>query len=177
MATIQGQIDRLTAIERRLNGGAINAVTIAGADMAAAIANRVIETGVAAAGDKFTPYSPIKFPAYLYVSKALNAVGEAKTRAAAKRKEGISWGTFRTYNGRQKAYKNFAFSLEMWRNFGVKSVTYSGGIYTLTLGGKTKASADKIGWMSAQEKRSIIAANRVEKGRAGESLLKYAING
>lgn len=146
MGSIQAQIDRLTAIERRLNGGAINAVTIAGADMAAAIANRVINTGEGADGTSFSRYSK----PYLLSVRIPKGLGSKK---------------------------NFSVTNEMWRGFGVKRVEYSGGIYTLTLGGKTKASADKIGWMNAQEGRSIIAPNRVEKEWAVESLLRYVLNG
>ena len=73
--------------------------------------------------------------------------------------------------------KNFSVTNELWRGLGTKSVEYSGGIYTLIIGGRTKASADKIGWMSAQERRSIIAANAVEKDRAAKTVLKFVING
>ena len=177
MASIQGQIDRLTAIERRLNGGALTVLPVIGADLAAQIANRVISTGEDSQGGKFSPYSTKDGPAWWYFGRSVNAGGEAKVRAAAKKKEGVSYSDFRLFNNRGVAEKNFFFRGEMWRGFGFKSVTYSGGVYTVILGGKTKDSADKIGWMSAQEGRSIIAPNMREKGRAGDSLLKFAING
>ena len=177
MSNIQQQIDRLTAIERRLNGGALTVLPVIGADLAAQIANRVISTGEDSQGGKFSPYSTKDGPAWWYFGRSVNAGGEAKVRAAAKKREGVSYSDFRLFNNRGVAEKNFFFRGEMWRGFGVKSANYSGGIYTLILGGKTKDSAEKIGWMSGQEGRSIIAPNRVEKGRAGDSLLKFAING
>ena len=177
MASIQGQIDRLTAIERRLNGGALTVLPVIGADLAAQIANRVISTGEDSQGGKFSPYSTKDGPAWWYFGRSVNAGGEAKVRAAAKKREGVSYSDFRLFNNRGVANKNFFFSGELWRHFGVKSVAYSGGIYTLLVGGKTQASEEKIGWMNGQERRSIIAPNRAEKGRAADSLLRYVLNG
>jgi hypothetical protein len=146
MSDIAEQIARIEAIERRLNGGAIRAVTIAGADLCADIANRVINTGETSTGGRFSNYTPL----YLRRVRIARGLGSVK---------------------------NFSVTNELWRGFSVLRVEYSGGIYVLTIGGRTKASADKIGWMSAQERRSIIAPNAVEKGRAGAAVLKFVING
>ncbi len=176
MSSIQDQINRLEAIERRLDGGAIQAVTVTGADMAASIANRVINTGESADGSKFSPYSTKEVPAYFYYGKSRNASGEAKIKAAAKKREGVSYSEFRGFNNLGQV-KNFSFTNELWRNFNVKKVSYSGGIYSLVLGGANKASEDKIGWMKGQEGKSIIAPNRVETGRAKQEILKFVIHG
>jgi hypothetical protein len=146
MSNIAEQIARIEAIERRLSGGAIRAVTIAGADLCADIANRVINTGETSTGGRFSNYTP------LYLRRVRLARGLSTT-------------------------KNFFVKGEMWGGFRPKSVQYSAGIYVLTIGGFTKASADKIGWMSAQERRSIIAPNVAEKGRAAKTVLKFVING
>lgn len=146
MSSIAEQIARIEAIERRLNGGAIRAVTIVGADLCADIANRVINTGETSTGGRFSNYTPL----YLRRVRLARGLGSVK---------------------------NFSVTNEMFRGLGPKNVEYSSGIYTLIIGGKTKASADKIGWMSAQERRSIISPNAVEKGRAAKTVLKFVING
>lgn len=177
MANIQDQINRLSEIERRLNGGSISFVTKLAADLAADIANRVINDGESADGSKFSPYSTKEVPAYFYYGRSRNAAGEAKVKAANKKKEGVSYKDFRGFNGLGTSVKNFSFTNAMWRGFGVKKVEYSGGVYTVTLGGKTEDSADKIAWMAGQEGRSIIAPNQEEKDRAGKSMAKFIING
>lgn len=177
MSSIVEQIERFEAIERRLNGGAIQPATLVAADMAASIANRVINDGENSEGGKFSAYSTKDVPAYFYYGRSRNAGGEAKVKAAAKKKEGVSYRDFRQFNGLPVDKKNFSFSNAMWRGFGVKKVDYSAGVYTVTLGGKTEDSADKIGWMAGQEGRSIIAPNQEEKNRAKTSLTSFFING
>lgn len=176
MSNIQGQIERIEAIQQRLNGGAIQAVTVAAADLAADIANRVINDGENSEGGKFSAYSTKTVPAYFYFGRSRNAGGEAKVKAANKKKEGVSYKDFRQFNG-LGTVKNFSFTNAMWRGFGVKKVEYAPGFYTVTIGGKTKDSEDKIAWMSGQEGSSIIAPNQIEKGRAGISITKFIING
>ena len=176
MSSIQQQIERMEGIERRLNGGASSVVTLAGADMAADIANRVINNGENSEGSKFSAYSTKAVPAYFYYGRSRNAGGEAKVRAANKKKQGVSYNDFRQFNG-LGTLKNFSFTNALWRGFGMKSVTYSAGVYTLTLGGKTADSADKIEWMHGQEGKSIIAPNQAEKARAAKSITKFVING
>lgn len=176
MSSIQNQINRLEAIERRLNGGAIPAVTVTGADMAASIANRVINTGESADGSKFSAYSTKEVPAYFYFGKSRNASGEARVKAKAKKREGVSYSDFRGFNNLGQV-KNFSFTQAMWRGFGIKAVAYSGGVYTITLGGRTEDSADKIGWMKGQEGKSIIAPNQEEKERAKTEIQRFIITG
>jgi hypothetical protein len=166
----------LEDVERRINGGSIQALTIYGGDMAAQIANRVIDKGENSDGGKFSDYSQKEVPAFFFYGKSRNAGGEAKVKAKAKKKEGVSYSEFRGFNGLGQV-KNFSFTNAMWRGFGVKQVEQSAGIYTLTLGGKTEDSADKIGWMSGQEKRSIIAPNQKELEAAKAKLIKFILNG
>ena len=177
MASIQDKIDYLTEVERRLNGGATHQATAIAADMAASIANRVINDGESADGSKFSPYSTKEVPAYFYYGRSRNAAGEAKVKAANKKKEGVSYKEFRGFNGLPVDKKNFSFSNAMWSGFGVKKVDYQPDFYTLTLGGKTQDSADKLGWMAGQEGRSIIAPNKEELTRAKDELTRYIING
>ena len=171
MTDIAGAIQRLEKIEARLTS-LEKEVAIAGADLCAQIANRVINTGESAKGGKFTPYSTKEVPAFWYRGRSVNATGEAKVRAAEKARKGVSYKDFREFNGRPTAFKNFSFTQEMWRGFGVKKVSYSGGVYTLTIGGKTKESAERIGYMDGQEGQSVIAPTRQETENAAKYLLK-----
>jgi len=109
-------------------------------------------------------------PAFWYIGRSLNAGGESKVKAAAKKKQGVSYKDFREFNNRPTDKKNFSFSNDMWRNFGVKEVSFSGGVYRLEIGGKTADSQDKIDWMEGQEGRSIIAPSKAELNRALVSL-------
>lgn len=174
--SIQSQIDRITAIERRLDGGAIRPATLVAADLAADIANRVIDTGESSDGSKFSAYSTKEVPAFFYYGRSRNAAGEAKVKAANKKRQGVSYSQFRGFNGLGQT-KNFSFTNQLWSGFGVKKVDYSSGTYTITVGGKTKDSQDKIGWMNGQEGKSIIAPNKAELERAKKVLTDFFING
>lgn len=167
---------RLSEIQNRLKNLS-SAVAVAGADLCADIADRIINRGQNDEGAKFSPYSTKQVPAFWYMGRSLNAAGEAKVKAAAKKKQGVSYKEFREYNNRPTNFKNFSFSQEMWRGFGVKSVEQKGGTYTLVIGGKTKESEEKIGWMSGQEGGSIIAPSAEEKRRLLQTLTNKVING
>mgnify|MGYP001025859369 CR=1 FL=1 len=158
-------------IERRLLNLSSD-ITSEGANLCADIADRVINDGRGADGGKFSPYSTKEVPAFWYIGRSLNAGGEAKVKAAAKKKEGVSYKDFREFNNRPTDKKNFSFSNDMWRGFGVKEVKYSGGVYTLEIGGQNAESQDKIDWMSGQEGRSIIAPSKVELKRVLDSLTR-----
>ena len=160
--TISEKIAELEGIEMMLRGGAANIVAALGADLCASIADRVINSGKNADGQQFSPYSEKKVPAFWYTGRSLNASGEAKIKAAAKKKEGVSYREFRQFNNRPGAPKNFSFSNEMWRGFGVKNAQFESGKYILVIGGKTKVSSDRIEFTSSQEGRSIIEPDTQE---------------
>lgn len=170
MGSINQQIERIERIERLLKGGLVDVIAVAGADLCADVANRVINDGKGADGQPFSAYSTKKVPAFWYTGRSLNASGEAKVKAAAKKGEGVSYRDFREFNNRPGSPKNFSFSNEMWRGFGVKSVVFNGSAYVLTIGGKTKDSAEKIGWMTGQEGSSIIAASKEEIERVKRAI-------
>lgn len=83
--SVQAQIERLEKIERNLRSLSDD-VAREGADLCAAIADRVINEGEGASGSKFSPYSTKKVPAFWYIGRSLNAGGEGKVRAAAKKR-------------------------------------------------------------------------------------------
>jgi hypothetical protein len=176
MSSITEMLQKARAIEGRLLNLSREVAT-AGADLCADIADRVINRGERGNGGRFTPYSTNKVPAFWYFGRSLNQSGEAKIRAAAKRKEGVSYKDFREANNRPTGFKNFSFSQEMWRGFGVKNVQFSGAIYTLEIGGQNAESQQKIDWMTGQEGVSIISPSKTELERVVRRLENHVING
>lgn len=158
--------------EELLSGeGAVRIVGEAMQDLVADIANRVIEQGKGADDQPFTPYSTKPVPAFLYYGRSRNQSGESRVRAAAKKKQGVSYRDFRQFNGLPVARKNFSFNNEMWRHFGVKSVRRRGGVVTTTIGGQNAQAANKIQWLSDQERRSIIAPTARELVRVQSNII------
>jgi hypothetical protein len=171
--SVVDQQKRLDEIERRLlNLGP--AIAEYAADMAADIANRVINKGVAGDGKSFGGYSDKGVPAYLYFGRSVNASGEARVRAAAKKREMVSYRDFRVFNSRPVAFKNFSFTNDMWRGFGVLGVkTLARGVYEAELGGGTEDSEFRIAVNSAREKKSIIAPTVDELNAFYDSLYQH----
>ena len=174
--TISQKIAQLEKIEAMLKGGASNLVAAFGSDLCASIAGRVINSGESSDGSSFSSYSTTPVPAFWYFGRSRNSAAEAKVKAAAKRKESISYRQFRGFNNLQEAPKNFSFTNEMWRGFGVKKAEYVGGKYVLLIGGKTKESNERIAWMSGQEGRSIIAPNDQELNRLAKAITDKIVN-
>lgn len=172
--SVNGQIQRVNEIQQRLLN-LTNEVAAEGATMCADIADRVINEGKAGDGGGFSLYSTKKVPAYWYVGRSLNAAGDAKIKAAAKKKEGVSYKDFREFNNRPTDKKNFSFSNEMWRGFGVQKVERTGDAYLLVIGGQNKESQEKIDWMSGQEGKSIIAATKAELSRLIKKLTQKVL--
>lgn len=165
---------KVEGIERKLLNLS-NDVAAEGAVLCADIADRVINEGKDANGGTFSAYSIKPVPAFWYIGRSLNATGDAKVRAAAKKGQGVSYKDFREFNGRPTGKKNFSFSNDMWRGFGVQKVERTGDAYLLVIGGKNRESQDKIDWMSGQEGRSIIAASKNELARLISKLTQKVI--
>ena len=149
-------------VERLLLQRLSDIVHIAALDLVQEIADRVIETGQTADGGKFTPYSERPALAFLYFGQSVNAGGEAKVRKAAKEGRAVSYKQFRQYNGRPTDFKNFSFSNQMWRSFGVVRVYGSGAIATLEIGMKDEEAAGKLADNNRREGRNIIAPSPAE---------------
>jgi hypothetical protein len=164
------KLDRLEGILKGPEAAQI--VELALNDVCADVANRVIETGKDSDNRSFTPYSNAKYPAFWYSGRSRNASGEARVKAAAKKKQGISYAEFRVYNGLPIAFKNFSFNNTMWRGFGVKSVERRGNIIVGMIGGKTEVSKERIENMRRLEGKDIIRPNRNELQRAGRFVVR-----
>ncbi len=160
--SIEQAIQKMDDVERVLLQRLSDIVHIAALDLVQEIADRVIETGQTADGGKFTPYSERPALAFLYFGQSVNAGGEAKVRKAAKEGRPVSYKQFRQFNGRPVDFKNFSFSNQMWRSFGVVRVYGSGAIATLEIGMKDEEAAGKLADNNRREGRNIIAPSPAE---------------
>lgn len=161
--TVSQILERLDRAEREIREGLRDVLTVQGGSMCGKIADRVIETGRDGEGQAFSPYSTQPVPAFFYFERSLNQRGESAVRKAAKQRTGLSYRDFRDANNRPTDHKNFSFSQEMWRGFGLKSVQPDGsGAWSLVIGGKTPTSAQRIEWNSEREGRSIVAPDAQE---------------
>lgn len=154
--SVDDAYNKADALERLLLQRLSDIVQVAALDLAADIANRVIETGEAADGSRFKPYSERPRLAFYYFGKSANATGEARVRAAAKQKKSVSYKEFRRFNGRPTEFKNFSFRGLMWKSFAVKRVQSSGGIALVVLGMSDADGERKLQDNNKREGRNII---------------------
>lgn len=141
----------------------------AGLTMVSQISNRVIDTQTNAKESKFSRYSdkPVLSSGTTDRGKHVwNALASSKT----KRRQ-LEWVTYnghrlfvvpggyaeiRRLSGELNTNKNFFWTGEMWKKFGIvkKQRTKSG--FRIRLGGRSLASQDKINWNSEREGINII---------------------
>lgn len=135
---------------------------VAANDLAALVTNRVVQRGENYQGGQFSAYSTKTVAAYRFWGKSRTQAAERRVRAASRSKTSLSYQTFREINNLNTSPKNFEFTGEMWRKFGiVRSVL--GPVFKISLGGTTKAAQDKIDANSQQEGISIIENNPQEE--------------
>ena len=170
---LQLRIDRILL---RLDSEIEAQASIAGNDLVALITHRIVQTGKAFDGSQFSPYSTTEVPAFFYFGRSRNAGGEAKVRAAAKKKQPISYRDFRAMNNLNVALKHFEFLGAMWRGFGVLSARRTPSGATMTIGGRNKDAADKMTWNSEREGKSIIKPSADEIKIVTANLQRWAQN-
>jgi len=147
-------------------------------DVATLVTNRVVQRGENYLGNPFSPYSDKDVAAWRFYGKSRTQAAEKKVRALTKKKgkkKGVlSSKGFRLLNNLKVDKKNFEFTSEMWRKFGlVNFSSVAGGTFKISLGGTTTAAQKKIDANSAQEGLSIIEANDNEKALANRAMLAW----
>lgn len=138
------------------------AILVSSNDLSALITNRVIQEGKNHTGGKFKSYSTRDVPAYKYWGKSRTQSAEKRVRTLARSRGVLDYAEFRRINNLKTDTKNFEFSGEMWRKFGVIKEQISGDKFTVILGGKTKIAQEKIDDNSDREGVSIIEASEGE---------------
>lgn len=152
---------KIARLRAAIEGRAADIGSAAGHDLAANIAERVIRHGQTANGGQFSPYSTTEVPAFFFRGKGRGSA-QAAVKKAEKARTPLSYSKFRELSGLQSSPKNFLFTGEMWRNFGVTAVRFDGKTVHVTVGGKNADAQQKIEWAEAQEGRSIIAPSPAE---------------
>lgn len=153
---------KIEFIKNELKNNLSDVLRVSGGDVCALVANRVINGGQNNEGDLFTPYSQTKVPAYFYFNRSRSGGADKKVRAAAKKKENLSYSDFRDINNLPTDKKNFSFTNDMWRHFGVTQVNKTPNGWAISIGGLTTDAANKIAWLSGQENRSIVEPSNKE---------------
>lgn len=147
-------------------------IQIAGADLAALVKQRVVQTGINANGVAFSPYSDKAVPAYLYKGRSRSGGADAKIAALAKKGEQVSYREFREINGLKTDKKNFEFTGEMWRGVEIKP-EQSGVVSTAVITGGTQDVKDKLRYATEAEKISILKPNAQESAVVQANLQKW----
>jgi hypothetical protein len=173
---IDEMIARLDDAASRINREAEKQCIVVVNDIAQLVKNRVIQSGKTADNGTFSPYSSKQLPAYFYFDKSRTASAEKTVRNKAKTKQTLSYKDFREVNNLETKTKNFEFSGDMWRHFGVVAHRYENGIATVEIGGQTTEAAKKIAVSGWKENQSIIAISETEKAEAQLSLTLWVEN-
>lgn len=165
-------IDNLDALAATIRREFQRAVIIAANDIASAVSLRVVHQGENANGQKFTPYSSNKQYASSFKKKGRNASSDAKISALGRGAK-ITYGEFRVMEGLNASPKNFEFTGEMWRKFGVQNVSDTGGQIVVNIGGTTADAAAKIRHQTKREGVEITRANDAEIQIVNQNLTKW----
>jgi len=145
---------------------------VAANDLAALVTNRVVQKGENYKGSPFSAYSTNTVAAWRFWGKSRTQAAEKRVRALSRARGALSYKGFRELNNLETSKKNFEFTGEMWRKFGIVRVDISGQRFTVSLGGTSPAAQDKIDENSAREGISIIEANERE-----EAIVQASVNG
>ena len=139
----------------------IYAEKVAASDLAALVADRVINNGENFRGGSFKPYSTNQMAAFRFWGKSRNQSAEKEVRKRSKARGTLSYTEFRELN-KLNTVKNFEFTGEMWKKFGVISFSFSGDLIKIKIGGQTPIAQTKIDENSKREGISIIEASPAE---------------
>jgi len=159
---IQKAIDIFGRIEEAVRRDLQKAVAKAANDLASAVSLRVVNKGETAKGGKFSNYSTAKVYASSFKGKGRSGGADSRITALGRGAK-ISYSEFRALNNLNTAPKNFEFTGDMWRNFGVMDVKNNGLSVTANIGGLTQNAADKIAGHSKREGIDIASASAKEE--------------
>lgn len=166
-------IKRINETQNAIQREAERKVLEAGADLAALVINRVIQTGKDSNGNQFTPYSNVPVPAFFYFNRSRTGSAESAIRAKAKKRESVSYSDFRRINNLNTNIKNFEFTGAMWRSFRPLSVQVTGGVYRVTIGVSNATEAQKLEWLSEQEGKSIVKPTADELDLVKDNITRW----
>lgn len=177
MAGLDDQLTKLNGVIQTLKADiAQKAAQISGNDLVALITTRIIQTGRDEKGQSFTPYSTRPMNANKLIGKSRRDTADRKITALAKVGGLISYKDFRELNGLKTDKKNFEFTGEMFRQFGVVDFSGSGGEFIVLLDGKSNESKRKLARAAKLEGGSIVEASKQELALLERLLISYIDN-
>lgn len=157
-------------IERSISG---KAAQILGNDIVALITTRVVQTGKDEKGQFFTPYSTRPMQARKLKGKSRTTKAERAVTALAQKGGSISYSDFRKLNNLETNFKNFEFTGEMFRQFGVTEFSGADGDFMVVLDGKTGESQRKLKRLFKLEGKSVVLASDQEINLLDRLLTNY----
>lgn len=132
-------------------------------DLIALVANRVVQKGQNFKGGSFSPYSSKTVAAWRFWGKSRTQAAEEKVRKRSRARLSLSYKEFRELNNLNTGKKNFEFTGQMWREFGIVRVKKAPLSFSITIAGTTTNAQTKIDDNSQREGVSIIEASEAEK--------------
>lgn len=142
-------------------------------DVIALVTNRVVQKGQNFKGGSFSPYSSKTVAAWRFWGQSRTQAAEKRIRAISKARGALSYKEFRELNGLKANSKNFEFTGEMWRKFGIVRRARLAEKFVISIGGTTSSAQKKIDDNSAREKISIIEASKKEEAIAEKAALAW----
>jgi len=160
--TFEEYIARLDLLEQTIRQDLQRVTVTAANDLASGIAFRVVNQKKNATGGDFSAYSTT--PVYASSFKGKGRNGSSDTRISALgRGAKISYKDFRAINNLNSDKKDFNFTGDMWRNFGVLDFSENEGKVSVNIGGKTPSAIEKLAGHSKREGYDIAAASAQEE--------------
>ena len=176
MGTLSQISGRLAQAIARIESELPQQAEIAGKDLVALITHRVVQSGKSADGALFSPYSTVPVSAQRYFGKSRTSSAESTIRRKAEKGERVSYRDFRAINNLNTSPKNFEFTGQMWRGFGVLSVQRTSTGAVVEIGGTNSDSEMKMQDNTQRERKSIIAPSAQEIAVVTAKLSAWAQN-
>lgn len=171
MGALKGTRDNLSELKNFLAKQLPQeAAQVAANDLSALVTNRVVQKGIDHTGKPFSPYSTRTVAAFRFYGKSRTQAAERRIRALAKAKGVLSSEEFRKINNLRTDKKNFEFTGEMWRKFGIVRQSFTQHRVSISMGGTTTESQRKIDANSEKEGVNIVEANKKELDLVRSSL-------
>ena len=149
------------------------ATAVYGTDLVALVTNRVVQRGETFNGSRFKPYSRRTVAAWRFWGKSRNQSAENKVRAISREGGALSYAEFRGLNNLNTDKKNFEFTGQMWRQFGIVKISVNDGRFKVLIAGTSKDAQQKIDENTEREGVSIIEASQDEREVATEGLRSW----
>lgn len=171
---INEYIGRLSQVEAHVKRDFQRACVTAANDLVSGVTLRVVNQGLNANGKPFSPYSPNVYYASSFKSKGRNDSSDSRISALGTTK--ISYGQFRGINNLNTSPKNFAFTGDLWKNYGVLNYYEGNGTVTVNIGTKTPSATAKMEGNSKREGIEIGSASQAEEAEVRQDLENWLAN-